>query len=90
MDTISETNKAAQRCVNKTTNGYTDWFLPSLGELNEMYKAKGKTNIPITGYYWSSSEHNNNLAWGQGFDLGSQYDYAKYDDTFSVRAVRAF
>jgi len=38
-------------------------------------------------YYWSSSEFNNNYAWGQGFSDGYQYLYNK-NNTFYVRAVR--
>jgi len=85
------TNTAAQRCANKTLNGFTDWFLPSLGELNEMYKARvaGVTGIPITGDFWSSSQGSSSSAWDQGFASGSQSNgFKEYSD--SVRAVRAF
>ena len=91
----SETGRAAQVCANKTvTVGgtvFNDWFLPSLGELNEMYKAKGETGIPTTGYYWSSSENDvNTFAWMQNFVNGNQLGGSKYATTYLVRAVRAF
>ena len=85
----SLTNTAAQRCVNKTLNGFTDWFLPSLGELNEMYKAKGQTGIPTTGPFWSSSQFNVNNAWSQNVEFGTQ-DFNSRGSNALVRAVRAF
>jgi len=39
--------------------------------------------------YWSSSESDASLAWGQRFSSGNQGSYAK-DATFYVRPVRAF
>lgn len=43
--------------------------------------------VPL--YYWSSTEHNLYNAWGQLFRDGYQ-DYDAKNDTFGVRAVRAF
>ncbi|MCL2211047.1 MAG: DUF1566 domain-containing protein [Treponema sp.] len=84
------TNTAAQRCANKSLNGFTDWFLPSLGELNEMYKAKGQTGIPTTGVFWSSLQRNNLGAWDQSFGNGSQGGTGIKDFVCNVRAVRVF
>jgi len=88
----SLTNTAAQRCANKSLNGFTDWFLPSLGELNEMYKAKGQTGIPTTGSFWSSSQRDIDNAWSQNFSSGSQ-DYNTRSSGYvgcNIRAIRAF
>ena len=71
-----------------------DWFLPSINELNQMYINK-TTLEGVSGFtafgpvYWSSTESGNNLAWGQDFSDGNQYDGSK-SFTSSVRAVRAF
>ena len=80
---------AADICANLTLGGYSDWFLPSKDELNEMWKnladsdGDGTNTGPsdpnnlgsfANGYYWSSSETDNDEAWGQIFDLGIQ-DY---------------
>jgi len=80
---------AAQRCASKTLNGFTDWFLPSLGELNEMYKANGQTGIPTTEYFWSSSQDSIYYAWDQHLGGGAQSNRGKHADEF-VRAIRAF
>src|SRR3989339_813494 len=83
---------AAKLCADLVLNTYDDWFLPSKDELNAMY-----TNLQLSDfggfaddYYWSSSEYDNDYAWGQlFFDLGIQNDPNKYS-TLYVRAVRAF
>jgi hypothetical protein len=70
--------------------GYTDWFLPSKDELNQLYVNR----VAIGGfndsnYYWSSTEYDNNFAWNQYFFNGSQSYGSKYYPNY-VRAVRAF
>jgi hypothetical protein len=92
-------NTAADYCANSSAQGYSDWFLPSKDELNQMYLHK--TTIQLTDgvtafsttYYWSSSEsnskHDYDPAWGQYFSNGFQYGYDK-SSSYSVRAIRAF
>jgi hypothetical protein len=91
---------AADICVNLTIGGYSDWFLPSKDELNEMYlnigqgNALGLGNIGgfANGVYWSSTEYNLNDAWVQYFDNGGQFQLIKnnYSTSNYLRAVRAF
>ena len=88
---------AANICTNLTLGGYSDWFLPSKDELNQMYlnigqgNALGLGNVGgfASGIYWSSTEFDNFNAWGQNFYFGSQNFGSKLTN-FSVRAVRAF
>ena len=92
---------AADICANLTFGGYSDWFLPSKDELNEMYwnigqgDSLGLGNIAnfSPNWYWSSNETNpSNKAWAQRFNNnynGSQGVYNK-SDLKNVRAVRAF
>ena len=74
-----------------TVNGvvYGDWFLPSKGELNQMYVNRTAIGGFDGIYYWSSSEYAVNGAWLQFFDSGLQFDYVK-STTTHVRPVRAF
>ena len=73
------------------TGVYSDWFLPSKDELAKLYLNRVKIGAFGDGYFfWSSSESTQNLAWGQEFPVGSQYDNAKYNTGCRVRAVRAF
>jgi Protein of unknown function (DUF1566) len=80
---------AARICDDLVLNGYSDWFLPSQDELNQMYLQR----IVIGGFpsnvYWSSSEYDAIYAWSQAFGYGSQVIHHK-NGTYYVRAVRAF
>jgi hypothetical protein len=91
-------NTAADICANLTLNGYSDWFLPSKDELNQMYLNIGQGNALGLGnigwfaynYYWSSTEGGNFSAWEQYFYVGFQYGISGKTNSYGVRAVRAF
>ena len=92
-------NTAADICANLTLNGYSDWFLPSKDELNQMYLNIGQGNALGLGnigwfaynYYWSSTENGNYYAWNQYFNFGFSNNFNNKDGNFyNVRAVRAF
>ena len=81
----------ADICANLTLNTYSDWFLPSKYELNEMY-----TNLKLNGFggfiaftYWSSSEIDYVSAWNQDFTDGVPYNCGKTGNCY-VRCVRSF
>ena len=98
----SSSGTAADICANLTLGGYSDWFLPSKDELNEMYLNIGFGsllgnigNFVGSGkvlFYWSSSQVSANYAWWQELSGGTQYTCgdATKDYAFYVRAVRAF
>ena len=72
-----------------TGGGYSDWYLPSKDELNQLYLNK----VAIGGFagsgYWSSTEFGADNAWNQNFRVGSQSQNGK-TSIERVRAVRAF
>jgi hypothetical protein len=74
-----------------TVNGvvYGDWFLPSKGELNQMYVNKTAIGGFASDNYWSSSEFDANYAWYQYFGYGDQFNTIK-SSSYYVRPVRAF
>ena len=102
MNQVGYIGGAAKACndYSITVNGitYSDWFLPSKDELNQMYQnretinttasANGGSNFSIN-YFWSSTEGEGSTAWDQGFNVGNQGDIDKYYVSW-VRAVRAF
>ena len=70
--------------------GYTDWYLPSKDELNQLYVNKAAIGGGFANdYYWSSTEYDSNYAWLQYFSNGAQDVYIKGFPIY-VRAVRAF
>ena len=74
-----------------TVNGvvYGDWFLPSKGELNQMYVNRIAIGGFASDYYWSSSESTADLARIKHLSLDVQTTGYKYIP-FYVRPVRAF
>ncbi len=65
------------------------WRLPTKDELNVLYQNKDKIGGFEIGYYWSSTEYNDDDACKQFFSNGEQsYGPKGYND--NVRAVRTF
>jgi hypothetical protein len=86
-----EAGIAARLAGDFSLNSYSDWFLPSKDELNELNMNKDVVGGFASNGYWSSSESSDtdDHAWLQTFDDGLQNSANKYF-TFGVRAVRAF
>jgi len=93
---VSSSDYAAGLASAYASGGYSDWFLPSKGELNAMwlYSQVVGFNTATYGfasdYYWSSSQRTADGAWLQ--DLGNGYQNVvdfKFD-SLRVRPVRAF
>jgi hypothetical protein len=95
ISSCDETPIPASECLNYENAGYTDWYLPSFGELLLMYDNVGNGaeigNIGEFGeyYYWSSSEGLNNDAWGVSFYQGDINVAPKYAPR-RVRPIRSF
>ena len=102
MNQVGYIGGAAKACndYSITVNGitYSDWFLPSKDELNQMYQNRETINTTAsanggsdfsTNFYWSSTEYDFNRAWRQSFGNGNQGLVNKIN-TYDVRAVRAF
>lgn len=72
-------------------NGTSDWFLPSILELHEMYPNKSLVGMPSSRNFWSSSQNSNVYAEAQSYLDGGNPSWWKtnYID-YDVRAVRTF
>lgn len=82
---------AARVCDELDLNGYGDWYLPSIDELDLIYENvyKNKQGGFELKEYWSSSEFSEGSAWIKSFlTRGDEYGYQK---TFArgVRCVRS-
>ena len=99
-------SSAAVYTYDYSSFGKTDWYLPSLDELNELCKyartqTTGDTSVECgssgtlrtgfdSGYYWSSTEVSASSARIQYFDTGSRSINGSKALTTVVRPVRAF
>lgn len=93
------TSSAAKLCLDLVSGGQSDWYLPSIQELNMLwnnYYTVARALSQISGAtqmsnapYWSSSEGSNSIAWLFLFGFGNAGNANKYRTNY-VRAVRAF
>jgi hypothetical protein len=80
---------AAQACADLVLNGYSDWFLPSILDLQILYTNRTAIGGFQNSFYWSSSEYTSSNAWLFDFPNGSGDHFNKSASNY-VRAVRAF
>ncbi|MBR2886286.1 MAG: DUF1566 domain-containing protein, partial [Clostridia bacterium] len=80
----------------ENNGGFTDWYIPSLGQLYEIYTNKTNINAALTAmsstavsddHYWSSSEYSSDNGWYVNFSLGRD-DYGYKSGSYRVRFVR--
>jgi hypothetical protein len=94
----SATSGAWLDCNNYTYFAYSDWYLPSINELDLLFKNMfnvnktlstivGADQINLTNGYWSSTEANANNAYymGNGYSVTASKSTSYY-----VRAIRQF
>jgi hypothetical protein len=85
-------SNAAKLCNDLSLNGYTDWFLPSTGELTEVYSQRnsiGNFSTTISSYYWTSTEHDLYQAKIVLFYNGS-VSYLDRTSSIRVRCIRYY
>jgi hypothetical protein len=80
---------AAQLCADYQGGGFSDWYLPSVNELNLLYQQQTIVGGFTTDVYWSSGELSNQQATGISFNGGS-FTPSDKANTHRVRAIRAF
>jgi hypothetical protein len=87
----SGTGHAAGLARAHNGGGYTDWYLPSKDELNQMFLNKTTIgNFRPDAAYHSSSEIQYYFAWQQYFVNGNQISTQYKDIQQWVRAIRTF
>jgi hypothetical protein len=81
---------AAYICDRLVEGGFSDWYLPSKDELNQLFINRTAIGgFSLTWSYWSSTEWGATGAWMQIFDTGTQTSQNKYNGP-NTRAVRTF
>jgi len=100
LKSINEIDKATQLCTLNPIGGFSDWFLPSLEELNLMYLNLHKEGNG--GFknerYWSSSQYDSTHAWYRHFGDNGRASHDKDKNrsgwvlghNIIVRPIRAF
>lgn len=81
---------AAAYCENLNQLGYTDWYLPAMGELSVMYTNKTAIGgFETSGiWYWSSSEYNVGNAQIKRFNDGVEAWNPKSNTASLIRCAR--
>jgi hypothetical protein len=94
---LRQNDRAAELCVSMEFGGYKDWFLPSADELDLMYRNLKQKELGDfgSGFYWSSSQRvhgagDSGYARVQWFGNGNADNSRGKNETYSVRAIRAF
>jgi hypothetical protein len=86
--------RASRLAADSSAEGFTDWFMPSIGELNLIYSNLKLSNLSeLNGsYYWSSTQSASNPASSATYRAfnGGGTGTADKDSIFSVRPIRAF
>jgi hypothetical protein len=96
---VGHTSSAAALCLNSTNGGQSDWYLPSIGELNMLwnnYYSVSRSLSQIAGatllqfaQYWSSMETAAGEAYYLDFRSGNASLRVK-STAYYVRAVSSF
>ena len=80
---------AAAYCDALEAGGKSDWYLPSWGEINELYSKSSVIGGFGYGLYWSSTEFASRTAWARYMTSATFGDLSKASLAY-VRPVRAF
>lgn len=81
---------AAQLCDDLVLNGYSDWYLPSIDELNKLYLNQSAIGGFVNSFYWCSSEFDMYKAWWHVLGAGGFQGYSDKWNNSHVRAIRSF
>lgn len=90
---IGNEGNSSSVCGNLVLNGFSDWYLPSLQELNKLFLNKDVVgNFLPNHLYQTSSEYNSGNAWKVNMTTGKQEIVGAGSKTvpYQIRAIRTF
>ncbi len=82
-------SQAGSLCDHSQVGGYSDWRLPSLGELSVLYTNRSMIGGFYNDVYWSDTSYYSNTAWTIDFSTGVQNNTYYKTNSFRVRCVRS-
>ncbi|MFN5056331.1 MAG: LamG domain-containing protein, partial [Bacteroidota bacterium] len=84
-------NIAAKLCDDLILNGYSDWFMPSLGDMQKIRNLHllGLGNFSVDLSYFSSSEYDANSTY-EFYISGGAVGQVSKNGGFCIRAARTF
>jgi len=80
-------DNAFSLCAASTVGGYSDWRLPTRGELQALYNNRTTIGGFSTTWYWTGESYNNSYLYALDFGSGT-IDYQSSSSSYRVRAVR--
>lgn len=93
----SSSYPAGNWTATRTINGFSDWYLPAIGEISQFYSngAGNGSGDPLPAGedfsledYWSSTEDSNTRGYYFHFGEGASATHGGKDYTENIRAVR--
>ena len=94
VNLCASTTSAAYYCSQLTSNGYSDWYLPSKDEMLLLYNAGNQIGgFVANGWYITSSQYNSTKAWILDFATNPAQGrlHPDWKDwSITSRAVRSF
>ena len=89
---MCEEISAARYCDEYEVDGYDDWYLPSIMELELMYTQLHANGLGAfsSGKYWSSTEDFSLGAWYLDFTTGERGNNENKGTLLTFRPIRSF
>ena len=95
---ITKFNEGDSEYNGDRNKGFSDWYIPSAGQMYLIYKYKDQIEDAMNyysgfdnnyyNYYWTSSECDNDDAWWMNFSDGYLYAYSKSEESGYIRPIR--
>jgi len=67
IDKLGDRALAANICYNSVSGGYSDWFLPSIGDINSFFSNRDSLNMQQSIYLTSTEKDINNVYTSTGW-----------------------